>query len=33
VNPVGGVEHSDLGGDFISLPQLDLCSTGHEFVF
>jgi hypothetical protein len=33
VDAVGGVEHGDLGGDFVSLPQLDLCSTGHEFVF
>jgi hypothetical protein len=33
VDAVGGVEHRDLGGDFVSLPQLNLRSTGHEFVF
>ncbi len=30
---VGRILHRDLRGNFLGMPQLDLCAAGHEFVF
>jgi len=30
---VRSILHRDLRGDFLGVPQLDLCAAGHEFVF
>ena len=30
---VGGLLHGHLRGDLLRMPQFDLCTAGHEFVF